>query len=75
MAETINEFLYQIEQILLWLKIAVYLILGLILVWLFGLVRRSLGVDSNSIELKRIRRLLEEDKERKNAKPIEKYNP
>ena len=70
MTELINDLFYQIEQILLWLKIAVYLIFGLIVIWLVGLIRHSLGIDSNSLELKRIRRLLEREKKEKTAKLI-----
>ena len=75
MAELIDDFFYQIEQILLWLKIAVYLIFGLIVIWLIGLMRRSLGIDPNSLELKRIRRLLEQEKKEKTAKPIVEDDP
>ena len=75
MAELINDFFYQIEQILLWLKIAVYLIFGLIVIWLVGLIRRSLGIDPISLELKRIRRLLEQKKKEKTGKPTVQDDP
>ena len=68
MAESINDFLVQIDQIIFWLKILIYLILSVIGISLISVIRRSLGIDSNSIELRRIRRLLEE---RKKEKPPE----
>ena len=65
MTEIINDFLFQINEIILWLKIIGYLIFTIIIIWLVALIRRSLGMDSNSIELRRIRRLLEEVKKDK----------
>ena len=65
MTEIINDFLFQINEIILWLKIIGYLIFTIIIIWLVALIRRSLGMDSNSIELRRIRRLLEEEKKDK----------
>ena len=59
MTETINDIVAQIEQIVFWLKLTVYLVLGICIVWLIGFIRRNLGLDTQSIELKRIRRLLE----------------
>ena len=60
MAEIINDIVAQIEQIIFWLKATVYLVLGICIVWLIGFIRRNLGLDTNSIELRRIRRILED---------------
>jgi hypothetical protein len=35
------------------------LVMGICAVWLIGFIRRNLGLDTQSIELRRIRRLLE----------------
>ncbi len=59
MAEVVGEIVTQIEQIAFWLKITVYLVFGICILWLVGFVRRVLGIDSCSIELRRIRRILE----------------
>ena len=59
MTEIINDIVAQINQILFWLKFTVYLVLGICVVWLIGFIRRNLGLDTHSIELKRIRRILE----------------
>ena len=59
MTEIINDIVAQINQIIFWLKFTVYLVLGICVVWLIGFIRRNLGLDSHSIELKRIRRILE----------------
>ena len=59
MTEIINDIFAQIDQIILWLKVTVYLVMGICVVWLIGFIRRNLGLDTHSIELKRIRRLLE----------------
>jgi len=60
MAEIINDIVVQIEQIIFWLKATVYLVLGICIVWLIGFIRRNHGLDTNSIELRRIRRILED---------------
>ena len=65
MAETINEIVAQIEQIVFWLKLTVYLVLGICIVWLIGFIRRNLGLDAQSIELRRIRRILEDQSSNK----------
>ena len=65
MTEIINDIVYQIEQIIFWLKVTIYLVLGVCTVWLIGFVRRNLGLDMNSIELRRIRRLLEDRNSKK----------
>ena len=59
MTEIINDIFAQINQIILWLKVTVYLVMGICVVWLIGFIRRNLGLDTHSIELRRIRRLLE----------------
>ena len=59
MAEIINDIVAQIDQIIFWLRVTVYLVIGICVVWLIGFIRRNLGLDTHSIELKRIRRLLE----------------
>ena len=59
MTEIINDIIAQINQIIFWLKFTVYLVLGIYVVWLIGFIRRNLGLDTHSIELKRIRRILE----------------
>ena len=59
MTEIINDIVAQINQIIFWLKFTVYLVFGICVVWLIGFIRRNLGLDTHSIELKRIRRILE----------------
>ena len=59
MTEIINDIVAQINQIVFWLKFTVYLVLGICVVWLIDFIRRNLGLDTHSIELKRIRRILE----------------
>ena len=60
MTEVINDIVTQIDQIVFWLKVTVYLLLGIGIVWVIGFIRRNLGLDTHSIELKRIRRILED---------------
>ena len=60
MTEAINDIVAQIEQIVFWLKLTVYLVLGICITWLIGFIRRNLGLDSHSVELRRIRRILED---------------
>ena len=59
MSEIINDIVAQIDQIIFWLRVTVYLVMGICVVWLIGFIRRNLGLDTQSIELRRIRRLLE----------------
>ena len=59
MTEIINDIVAQIDQIIFWLRVTVYLVLGICVVWLIGFVRRNLGLDAHYIELRRVRRLLE----------------
>ena len=65
MTETINDIVAQIEQIVFWVKLTVYLVLGICIVWLIGFIRRNLGLDAQSIELRRIRRILEDQSSNK----------
>ena len=59
MTEIINDIVAQIDQIIFWLRVTVYLVLGICVVWLIGFVRRNLGLDAHSIELRRVSRLPE----------------
>ena len=59
MTEVIHNIVTQIEQVVFWLTVTVYFIFGVCVLWLLGFVRRHLGLDANSIELRRIRRILE----------------
>ena len=59
MTEIINDIVAQIDQIIFWLRVTVYLVMGICVVWLIAFIRRNLGLDTHSIELRRIRRLLE----------------
>ena len=65
MTEAINDIVAQIEQIVFWLKLTVYLVLGICITWLIGFIRRNLGLDAQSIELRRIRRILEDQSSNK----------
>ena len=67
MTEIINDIVAQIDQIIFWLRVTVYLVLGICVVWLIGFIRRNLGLDAYSIELRRIRRLLERQNSDKQA--------
>ena len=55
----VHEIFALIEQVVFWLTVTIYFIFGVTVVWLVGFVRRHLGLDANSIELRRIRRILE----------------
>ena len=59
MTEAVHNLVAQIEQVMLWLTVIVYCIFGVCIAWLIGFVRRIFGVDAHSIELRRIRRILE----------------
>ena len=65
MTEVVNNIVAQIEQIVFWLTVAVYFIVGVCVVWIIGFVRRHLGLDAISIELRRIRRILESESSEK----------
>ena len=57
--ELVHNVVAQIEQLIFWLTVALYFVFGVGVVWLIGFIRRHLGMDANSIELRRIRRILE----------------
>ena len=59
MAEVVYNIVDQIEQVVFWLNLTVYCIFGVCVVWLIGFIRRHFGLDATSIELRRIRRILE----------------
>ena len=59
MTEVVHNLVAQIEQVIFWLTVIVYCIFGLCMAWIIGFVRRILGLDAHSIELRRIRRILE----------------
>ena len=59
MTEAVHNLVAQIEQVMLWLTVIVYCIFGVCIAWLIGFVRRILGLDAHTIELRRIRRILE----------------
>ena len=59
MTEVLYGIVAQIEQIVFWLTVAGYCIFGVCVVSIVGFVRRHLGLDATSIELRRIRQILE----------------
>ena len=59
MTEVVHDIVAQIEQIVFWFTVAVYFVFGVCVIWLIGFVRRHFGLDANTIELRRIRRILE----------------
>ena len=67
MADLLSEFANQINELIFFLRICVYFILCFGVIWVIGFVRRNLGLDAQSIELRRIRRILEDivDRSRK----------
>ena len=65
MTEVIHNIVAQIEQVVFWLTVIVYCIFGVCIAWLIGFVRRNLGLDAHSIELRRIRRILESQSSKK----------
>ena len=60
MTEIINDIVAQIDQIIFWFRVTVYLAMCICVIWLIGFIRRNLGLDTHSVELRRIRRLLED---------------
>ena len=60
MADLLSEFANQINELIFFLRICGYIILCFGAIWVVGFVRRNLGLDAQSIELRRIRRILEE---------------
>ena len=65
MTEVVNNIVAQIEQVVFWLSVIVYCFFGVCVAWLIGFVRRNLGLDAHSIELRRIRRILENQSSKK----------
>ena len=59
MTEMVHNLAAQIELVIFWLTVIVYCIFGVCIAWIIGFVRRILGLDAHSIELRRIRRILE----------------
>ena len=59
MTEVVHNLVAQIEQVRFWLTVIVYCIFGVCIAWIIGFVRRIFGLDTHSIELRRIRRILE----------------
>ena len=60
MSDLLNEFSNQINELIFFLRICVYFIFCFCAIWLIGFLRRNLGLDAQSIELRRIRRILED---------------
>jgi hypothetical protein len=59
MTDVVHNLVAQIEQVIFWLTVIVYCIFGVCIAWIIGFVRRIFGLDAHSIELRRIRRILE----------------
>ena len=59
MTEVLYDIIARIEQVVFWFSVTIYFIFGVCVIGLIGFVRRHLGLDANSIELRRIRRILE----------------
>ena len=57
---SMENLLNEITEVLLFLKITTYALLALSLAWVIFLFRKIVGLDTHSIELRRIRRLLEQ---------------
>ena len=64
MADLISEFANQINELIFFLRVCLYIMLCFSVIWVIGFVRRNLGLDAQSIELKRIRRILEDSVDR-----------
>ena len=57
---SMENLLNEITEVLLFLKITTYALLALSLAWVIFVFRKIFGLDTHSIELRRIRRLLEQ---------------
>ena len=57
---SMENLLIEITEVLLFLKITTYALLALSLAWVIFVFRKIVGLDTHSIELRRIRRLLEQ---------------
>lgn len=64
MTDLLNEFAKQINELIFFLRVCLYIIVCFGVIWVIGFVRRNLGLDAQSIELRRIRRILEDSIER-----------
>ena len=64
MTDLLNEFANQINELIFFLRVCLYIMLCFSVIWVIGFVRRNLGLDAQSIELKRIRRILEDSVDR-----------
>ena len=63
---SMENLLKEITEVLLFLKITTYALLALSLAWVIFVFRKIVGLDTHSIELRRIRRLLEQLSKEKN---------
>ena len=57
---SMENLLNEITEVLLFLKITTYALLALSVAWVIFVFRKIVGLDTHSIELRRIRRLLEQ---------------
>ena len=57
--------LSEITEVLLFLKITTYALLAVCIAWVIYVFRKIVGLDTHSIELRRIRRLLEQQAKQK----------
>ena len=57
--------LSEITEVLLFLKITTYALLAVCVSWVVYVFRKIVGLDTHSIELRRIRRLLEQQAKQK----------
>ena len=57
---SMENLLNEITDVLVFLKIITYVLLALSLAWVIFVFRKIVGLDTHSIELRRIRRLLEQ---------------
>ena len=55
-----ESLLNEINEVLLFLKITTYALVAVSVAWVIYVFRKIVGLDTHSIELRRIRRLLEQ---------------
>ena len=55
-----ESLLNEIAEVLLFLKITTYALVAVSVAWVIYVFRKIVGLDTHSIELRRIRRLLEQ---------------
>ena len=60
-----ESLLSEITELLLFLKITTYALLTVCVAWVIYVFRNIVGLDTHSIELRRIRRLLEQQAKQK----------